>query len=188
MRTLAGLAVAAVLSVSVFAETAPKKAPEFTIVEPSGQKTLLSSTKGKVTVLTFILTTCPHCQKESEMLTKMYKEWHGRGLEVFGVAVDQDNAALRVPGFVQQFQVAYPVGYASADAMMAFQGFSAMERWVVPQVVVIDRKGMIRAQTPAMGDANLQSESYMRDFIDKLLKEGSAAPAGKAATKTASSK
>ncbi len=184
MRTFASLALAAALTVSAaFAQNPPivRKAPDFTIVEPSGQKTPLSSTRGKVTVLTFILTTCPHCQHESEMLTKIYKEWHSRGLEMFGVAVDQDNAALKVPGFVQTYGVAYPVGFAKADDMMAFQGFSAMERWVVPQVVVIDRKGNIRAQTPAQGDPNLQTESYMRNLLDTLLKEGAtASKSGKA--------
>jgi len=33
-----------------------------------------------------------------------------------------------------------------------------MDRWVVPQIVVIDRKGMIRAQSPTTGDEKLQNE------------------------------
>src|SRR5579859_5798265 len=115
MRTFASLALVAAVTVSAaFAQSAPapKKAPEFTIVEPSGKQTPLSSFKGKVCVLTFVLTTCPHCQKESEMLTKLYKEMGPRGLQVAGVAVN-DNAALLVPQFVQQFGVAYPMGFAT---------------------------------------------------------------------------
>src|SRR5215475_4859266 len=161
MRTFACLALAAAMTVSAaFAQSAPpviKKAPEFTINEISGQKTLLSSYKNKVVVLTFVLTTCPHCQKESQMLTKLYREMGPKGLQPVGVAVN-DNAAILVPGFVQDYGVGYPVGFSTPDQMMSFMGFSPMERWVVPQVVVIDRKGMIRAQTPFNGDPNLQSE------------------------------
>src|SRR5882762_3727113 len=151
MRTFASLALLAAVTVSAaFAHSAPapRKAPDFTLVEPSGKQTPLSSFKGKVCVLTFILTTCPHCQKESEMLTKLYKEMAPRGLQVIGVAVNADNAAILVPQFVQQFGVAYPVGFATQDAMKSFMGISEMERWSVPQLAVIDRKGMIRAQSP----------------------------------------
>ena len=182
MRRFAGVAIAAALTVSAFAQTTPKKAPEFSIVEPSGKKTQLSSLKGKVCVLTFVLTTCPHCQKESQMLTKLYKEMHPRGLEIYGVAIDTDNVAIKVPPFVQQYGVGYPMGFAKADEMLAFQGFSAMERWMVPQVVVVDRKGMIRAQSPAQGDPNLQTEAYMHNLLDSLLKEGAPAPKASKAT------
>jgi hypothetical protein len=54
---------------------------------------------------------------------------------------------------------------------MNFLGISAIERFVVPQVVWIDRKGMIRAQTPALGDEKQLSEAYWREMIDNLLKE-----------------
>lgn len=192
MRTFASLALVAAMTVpAVFAESAPKKAPEFTFNESSGQQVQLSSfDKGKVCVLAFILTTCPHCQKQAQMMTKLYKEMGPRGLVMAAVAVN-DNAAILAPQFAQQFQVAFPVGYSTPDAMMTFMGFSPMERWVVPQITVIDRKGMIRAQSPYNGDANLQTESYLHDLLDKLLKEGSA-PAtrtsakGKATKTTAS--
>ena len=185
MRTLASLALVAAMTASAFAQSAPapKKAPDFTFTEPTGNKIQLSTAaKGKVCVLTFILTTCPHCQKESQMLTKLYKEMAPRGLSVFAVAVN-DNAAVLIPGFVSQYEVGFPVGFSNPDAMQTFMGFSPMERWVVPQVTVIDRKGMIRAQTPFNGDPNLQSETYMRTLLEGLLKEGSTTT--KTGTKTA---
>src|SRR5215475_6987901 len=110
MRTFA--AVTAFLSLAGVALAQPpvvRKAPEFTISEPSGKKTLVSSYKGKVVVLEFLYTTCPHCQRESQMLTKLYKEMGPRGLQVLGVAFN-DNAAVLVPSFVQEFNVPYPIG------------------------------------------------------------------------------
>ena len=35
---------------------------------------------------------------------------------------------------------------------MAYLGYNVMERYTVPQIVWIDRKGNIRSQTPATGD------------------------------------
>jgi peroxiredoxin len=168
--------VATVLAMGVTAMAAAppviKKAPEFTITEPSGKQTLLSSSKGSVVVLTFVYTTCPHCQDESKMLTKLYKEMAPRGLQVFGVAFN-DNAGLLVPNFVEQFGVGYPVGSSAREPVLSYLGISdsIMARWSVPQIVVIDRKGNIRAQSPMEGDPNLQSEPYMRNLIETLLKE-----------------
>jgi peroxiredoxin len=153
----------------------PRPAPEFKIVEPSGKEIPLSSFKGKVVVCGFFATTCPHCQVEAMLFTKLYKEMGARGLQMAAVAFN-DNAAILVPGFVQQFQIPYPMGASNWDTVAAFLGHSLMDRFVYPQVAVIDRKGMIRAQTPPMGDPKLQDENYLRSLLDALLKEG-AAPA-----------
>lgn len=169
MRTLATL-IAMGMTAMAAAPPVIKKAPEFTITEPSGKQTLLSSFKGNVVVLTFVYTTCVHCQDESRMLTKIYKDLGPKGLQVLGVAFN-DNAAIMVPSFVQQFGVPYPVGYSDPTTVLNYLGFSVMDRYVVPQVVVIDRKGYIRAQSPVSGDPNLQTEAYMRNLIQTLLSE-----------------
>ncbi|HTS77354.1 MAG TPA: TlpA disulfide reductase family protein [Bryobacteraceae bacterium] len=165
-------AVSLSLAAVTFAQTPPvlRPSPEVNVVEPSGKQVTLSSQKGKVVVLDFIFTTCVHCQAETVMLEKLYKEMAPKGLQILSVAIN-DNAMMLIPGFVQQYNVPWPVGYAPSDTMLKYMGFSMMDRWVVPQVVVIDRKGMIRAQTPVPGDINLQSETYMRGLLGTLLAE-----------------
>ena len=60
---------------------------------------------------------------------------------------------------------------------MAYLNFNVMERYTVPQIVWIDRKGNIRSQTPAMGDdPKLYTEGYWRNMIETLLKEPATAP------------
>jgi hypothetical protein len=49
----------------------------------------------------------------------------------------------------------------------SYLGRSVMERLMVPQIVVIDRQGVIRAQS----DRNLEEEGYLRTLIEKLLRE-----------------
>jgi peroxiredoxin len=175
MRILAALLSLSALALAGTAPPVVRASPDLTVSEPSGKQITLSSLRGKVVVLTFMFTTCPHCQAEAQMLTRLLKDMEPRGLEVLGVAVN-DNAAILVPGFVQQYNIGFPVGAAENTAMLNYMGMSAMVRWSVPQVVVIDRKGNIRAQSPPQGDPNLQTETYMRDMLDTLLKEPGGAP------------
>jgi len=196
MRTIAPAAAFCLLgfaAVTPFANAQPplpRKAPEITIVDPSGEKTPLSSYKGKVVVLALISTTCPHCQKECEMLTSLYKEMKPKGVQMAAIAIN-DNAAVLVPGFIRDHGVTFPVGSTDLATMMSFMGFSVMDRPVVPQIAIIDRKGMIRAQSPPGGDTNLQDAAFLRNLINNLAREGAttsgkAAPSGKAATKGSS--
>ena len=152
----------------------PHKAGEFTIVEPNGKQALLSSYKGKVVVLAFIHTTCPHCQAFMQTCAKLHTDMSPKGLQVLAVAFN-DNAAMLVNSFVQQYKIPFPVGYSNFDAVQSYLGFSIMDRWVVPQVLVIDRKGMVQAQSEVGGTPNLQDEQYLRTLLDKLLKEGETA-------------
>lgn len=168
----------------------PRKAPEITIVEPSGNKIPLSSYKGKVVVLALIQTTCPHCQKECEMLTRLYTEMKPKGVQMAAIAFN-DNAAVLVPGFVRDHGVMFPVGYAKLETALDFLGFSVMDRYSVPQVAIIDRKGMIRAQSPPGGDTNLQDMAFLRNLLNNLASEGAttsgkAAPTAKTAAKGSS--
>jgi hypothetical protein len=102
-----------------------------------------------------------------------------RGFQPIEVAFNPEATASSVSAFVQQFGVNFPVGYAKSDSVLSYLGISIMERWVYPEVVVIDRKGVIRAQSPAQGDANLTDENYLRKLIDGLLKEGTGTTAKK---------
>jgi hypothetical protein len=44
---------------------------------------------------------------------------------------------------------------------------------MVPQIVIIDRAGVIRAQSQPIREINLEDDSYLRNPIDGLLKENS---------------
>jgi peroxiredoxin len=170
-----GTMMVTAVDASTLAPAAPpalRAAPDFTVVEPSGAKTTLGSCKGSVVVLNFAFTTCPHSQEEAKLLTKLYWEMSAQALKVLSAAVNPSAAAL-VPGFVQQLGIPYPVGYSTMEAAMSLMGFGLMDRMVVPQVAVIDRSGMIRAQTPAKGDPNVQVEVFLRHLLGQLLAEGS---------------
>ena len=187
MRVLAATAFVA-LTVSAFA-TPPvlRKSPEFTVTDPAGKQTLVSSLKGKIVVMPFMFTTCPHCQRYAQELTQLQKEFGPRGVVFLGTVFNDANGAMAAQ-FVKEFNVGFPVGYATRDQVVSYLGLSVLDRWVVPQVAILDKQGNIVAQSAATGSPELQDQAYLRNFLDKLVK-GSAmtstgAPAAKPAAKT----
>jgi peroxiredoxin len=171
-KSLIFVAVLALLAGHRAAADAPslRKAPELSFAVPGQGQKQLSDYRGKVVALEFIYTTCPHCQAASKLMTKLQQEYGSRGLQVIDVAINP-NADLLVENFAKDFQVNFPVGWTTAQQMQAFMGFSDA-RYVVPQLVLIDRKGYIHYQTPPLsGDdwTKLMSEQAIRQHIEELL-------------------
>jgi peroxiredoxin len=165
----------------------PRPAPEFTVRYADGNQVPLSSLKGKVVALTFVFTTCIHCQHASQVFSKLYNEYGPRGFQPVGVAFN-DMANLFVDDFVKNNGVTYRVGFSALDPVLEFLGMSRMERYVVPQIVWIDRKGLIRSQTPSLGDEKLLAEPYWREMIETLLKEPAETTKKRPATHTSAVK
>lgn len=165
------LVAALVLSASfAFAAQIPRPAPELTFTLPNGQKELLSKHKGKVVLLEFILTTCPHCQDSARVISKLNTELGPRGLQPLAVAINED-ADLK--GFISQYGVNYPLGKAHRDVAYSFMQHSVMQPgFYVPQVVLIDRTGVIRAQfSGADSFVSSNMEKNFRGAVEKLLNE-----------------
>jgi len=161
------------LGVSTLLATAPtpRKSSELTFTEPSGKQTSLSSFKGKVVVIEFLLTNCPHCMRVAKMITKVQGELDQRGLQPIGIAFDNDISGKSVARFSQELGVTFPTGFTSSAQVDGYLGRTQTERIMVPQIVVIDRAGVIRAQSRPVREVNLESEDYLRHLIDDLLKE-----------------
>ena len=176
-KILKSLATIAIASVSLLAaDTLPaplRKAPEVAFTVPDRGQQLLSQYRGKVVALEFIFTTCPHCQAASKIMTQFQHEFGPRGFQALDVAFN-DNADLKVADFSKTFQVGFPVGWTTREQVLAFMGISAVDRFVVPQVILIDRDGMIRYETPPIGDDESYKEEVIRKRIELILDAGSA--------------
>ncbi len=152
----------------------PRPAPEFVIKLPGGDQLLLSSFRGKVVALEFLLTTCPHCKVCSSIMNKLYKEYGAKGFQPLGVAFNP-MAGMLVPDYMREMQLAFPVGVSEREPVYAFLQASPIERMLVPQMVFVDRKGFIRAQHAGDSPFFQDEEKNMRAQIETLLKEGAAA-------------
>jgi peroxiredoxin len=165
----------------------PRKSPDFAIALNGGRQLRLSRYRGKVVVLAFILTACPHCQQTVAFLSKDQNELDKQGLQVIACAIERD-APQNVPGFIQKFRPPFPVGYnTDPGAVLAYLQHPPAEVPYMPMLVFIDRQGMIRAQyegrDPFVLDETKQ-EQNLRARIEELL----GAPGGKPASKAPNAK
>jgi peroxiredoxin len=165
------------LGLGATSDKAPRPSPDFAVSFNDGSQIHLSQYHGKVVVLAFILTTCSHCQFTVQTLSRLQNEYSPRGLQVIASAI-QDMAALAVPDFIKQFQPGFPVGFNPRNLVLDYLQHPVMFRLLMPQVVVIDRKGIIRAQLT--GDEKFfekaEQEKNFRDLLEPLLKEGTVTP------------
>src|SRR6476469_7014329 len=106
-------------SVLAAAATIPRHSPEFAINTVDGKQILLTQYHGKVVLLAFILTTCPHCQATIGMLWKMQPEYAARGLQVLSCAI-ANAAKQNVPGFIAKFHPSFPVGYSPRESVYEY--------------------------------------------------------------------
>ena len=148
----------------------PRPAPEFVIQLPSGQQQLLTSYRGEVIALEFLLTTCPSCQRTSALMNRLYAEYGQRGFQPLGVAFN-DGAQTLVPEYVRNLGLNYPVGFAPRDPVFGFLQLSLIVRTNVPLLVLIDRKGQIRAQYAGNDPFFSNEESNLRAALESLLNE-----------------
>lgn len=169
MRKLCALVLFAAVVLAM--PTLPRKSPEFTIVQPGGKETLLSAYHGKVVLLGFFATWCQHCQNTAKVFNGLQEAFAGEGLQAVGIAINPEADDSKVKEFAHLYAPSFPIGRARPDMALSYLGISVMERWVYPQVVLIDRHGMIRAQSDPKGTPELQELVTLRPQIEKLLKE-----------------
>ena len=171
MRLRTSLAVLALFFVLVAsAQQVPRRAGEFAISAADGNQILLSQYSGKVVVLAIMFTTCPHCQHTSQILSGIQKEYADRGLQIVG-AFFNDNGLQLIPGFVQQFKPAFPVGYATREQVNEYLQHAPGKPTYVPELIFVDRNRQIRAQYTGSDDFFKDQEKNIRALVESLLKE-----------------
>jgi len=67
------------------------KAPDFTAADTSGKAVALSDYKDKYVLLDFWASWCPPCRKSNPHLVDLYKKYKGKGLNIIGIAWDDDT-------------------------------------------------------------------------------------------------
>lgn len=110
-----------------------------------GGKTSLLQYRGKVVLLAFIKTTCSHCQAVSVAFEQLQTELGSRGFQVLEAAVE-DDAKDHLTEFKTKFQLNFPVGWSDGPDAFPVLRPDPTKLVMMPQCVLIDRKGMIRVQ------------------------------------------
>lgn len=144
-----------------------RRSPELVITLTNGRQLLLSQFSGKVVALAFIHTTCPHCQAATKVLAQMENEFGARGFQVLEVAFN-DGAAMLLPDFIKENRVNFPVGVGTSQDLYAYLD-SPPKATMLPQLFLIDRKGVIRGYYPGNDPLFQNAEVNLRAEIEKLL-------------------
>ena len=147
-----------------------RPSPSFTILRLNAPAVRLSQYRGKVVALAFIQTECPHCQQLTTELSQIAADYKDRGVQILECAFDADAAAA-MPRFLERFKPPFPVGYSTAAAVMAYLQYTIIDPrpMTVPQMVFLDRAGVIRAQYPGESEFFRDPGASVRAQLEKLV-------------------
>jgi len=146
----------------------------------------LSHYRGKIVALAFIHTTCSHCQQLTTELNLLAKDYTPRGVQFLECAFNED-AVTALPEFLQRYSPPFPVGWGSTASVMAYlqRTLADGRPMYVPQMVFLDRAGVIRAEFPGEDAFFQNAPANIRTKLEKMLK---AAPPAKTPAKAAAKK
>jgi len=114
-------------------------APDFTLQDLDGKTWKLSELKGKkIVMIDFWATWCNICKREMPILQKVYQEYQAKGVEFFGIALDENIAGIKK--VVKDKGVTYPI-LVDKDTKVATEIYQLSGP--IPYKVVIDLSGTI---------------------------------------------
>jgi peroxiredoxin len=112
--------------------------PEWSSAFLDGTPFHLSDLRGQVTVLTVWATWCAPCRKEMPALQALWEHFREDGLQVVGVSVDDRLTASQIPGFLEAFEIGFPVTHDPEGTVN--RAFMTMG---VPESFLIGRDGTL---------------------------------------------
>jgi len=134
-KACAVVVCALLLTGSVEAFQAKKKAPAFSLKTSQGTTVDLKKLKGKLVLVNFWATWCGPCRAEIPAFIDMYEQYKDKGLEIVGISVD-DNGWSEVKPFVEKYKINYPVVLDNGSVARAYGNISA-----IPTTFIVDKEG-----------------------------------------------
>ncbi|MDR0901611.1 MAG: TlpA family protein disulfide reductase [Opitutaceae bacterium] len=112
--------------------------PDFAVKDTTGAALSVGKYKGRVVLVDFWATWCPPCLEELPRVLAAYQKYNGKGFEVIGISLDQDDATLAK--FMEARKLPWPQ-HRDAKGELA-EKYGAM---LIPATFLIDREGRVAA-------------------------------------------
>jgi peroxiredoxin len=169
------LFILAVSTLAIPLGPVPRQSPELSFFSPEGKALSLSRYKGKVVALEFFFVGSMHCVRVAQVLNQLNGELGARGFQAVAVAFSAPHSeadAGTVSNFIESYRLSFPIGYTDQESVDRFMDRVKGDQVNIPQVVIIDRAGTIRAQSGNRpGDPKLEDGDSLRALLGPLLKE-----------------
>jgi hypothetical protein len=133
-------------------------------------------------VLELMFVNSAHCIRLAQMLSELQGSLGPRGFQAVAVAFGAHSDQALVGHVAERLQLPYPMGSSTPQDVDAYLGRTGSEVLKIPQIVVIDRQGFIRASSGSKGDSSLEDEISLRALLDPLLNEKVSSASGARAT------
>lgn len=154
-RMLAKLLAGLTMTALAVAQQVPRPAPAVNFLMPC---------RGQVTIVAFINTECPHCKAFTHRVMEPLAE--SRKICAVAIAFNETADTAR---FAAEQSLSFPVFKLERAVVRAFLGIKGEDRAIgTPQVVVIDKAGIIQAQSAPGGSALLLQPDVIRDLVERL--------------------
>ena len=158
---------------SVKPEKDRREAPDFTLKDADGKKVHLSDYKGKVVLLDFWATWCGPCRIEIPWFMELERQDKDKGLEVLGVAMD-DEGWEAVKPFLAEMKMNYRVVMGNDETAREYGGVDAL-----PTTFLIDREGKVAAIHIGLDATRKDYEDAVQELLQTPAGAGrTALPAG----------
>lgn len=147
-----------IVSLNLFSQMRPGfTAVDLSLPDLNGKNISLSELKGKVVLIDFWASWCGPCRQNNPRLVKLYKKYHGKGFEIYGISLDEDTVSWKKAVHHDKLtwiQVIDDRGWSALSA-------SAYGVDMIPTSFLIDREGVIRT----INAEGTELESCVRDLL-----------------------
>lgn len=135
--------------------------------------------ENKVVLIGILGSWCPNCHDEAPFLVELYRRFHGQGLEVVGLAFeeeDQQANPVRLRAFVKQYGIDYPMLLCGVpdEAGVKLPQLRGFDAW--PTVLLLGRDGRVRRvhsgfPSQGSGPVYIQTRRDLTASVQELLAE-----------------
>lgn len=143
-------------------------APNFSLPSTDGKTYSLADQKGKVTVLEYMATWCPHCQDDAPMMNQLDAAYKDKGVQIFGINATpkgHDQTSLAKMDDLKWFKDTYAVTFP----LLFDQNLQSARDYGVlgyPTIYIIDQNGNVSMPPP---EDKIPTYDDLSKAIDKLL-------------------